>query len=251
MDTLFVGQKIIQLNEVASTNTYAINLLKDVKVLEGSVIIADKQSNGRGQRGNLWLAEPSMNLTFSCILFPSFLNASNHFYLSKITALALYDALTEIMKDSQHDIKIKWPNDILVNNKKIAGVLIENNFRAAQVQQAVIGIGLNVNQENFGELKATSLKACCTKTFSLKEVLAIVCKHLETWYLKLRNANGYSVVDGAYLNSLYLLNEWEHYAADGQVFKARISGVDDSGKLVVEMENNSLKKFDVKEIVFP
>ena len=252
MDTLFIGQKVIHLNEVGSTNTYAIDLLKDVKVPEGTVIITDKQSNGRGQRGNVWLAEPSMNLTFSCILSPSFLNASNHFYLSKIIALAIYDALTEITKGSQHDIKIKWPNDILVNNKKIAGVLIENNFRSDQVQHSVIGIGINVNQENFGEFqnKATSLKLIHASV-SVKEVLAIVCKYIEIWYLKLRSREAYQAINEKYMERLFLLNQWENYSSGGSNFMGRICAVEDDGKLLMELENKSFKKFDVKQIVFP
>src|ERR1700741_5411456 len=162
METLFIGQNLVQLDAVASTNTYAMQLLKDVKVIEGTVITAENQTEGKGQRGNTWKAEPSMNLTFSVVLFPDFLSSSDHFYLSKITALALYDSLSELFDPSQHDIKIKWPNDILVNEEKIAGILIENVFRLGKLQQSVVGVGLNVNQEDFSALKnrATSVKNC-------------------------------------------------------------------------------------------
>ena len=125
MNTLFVGQTMINLAETDSTNTYANNLLKQGLVNEGTVIITEHQTKGRGQMGNTWLAKKGENLTFSVVLHPVFLSADKQFYLSKITALAVFNTLTEFIDASQHDIKIKWPNDILVNKKKIAGILIE------------------------------------------------------------------------------------------------------------------------------
>src|ERR1043165_9220886 len=151
MSTLFIGQNKVFLPETHSTNSYAIELLKNVNAIEGTVVYTHKQTQGKGQRGNSWIAEPQRNTTLSLILRPVFLNSKNTFYLSKITALALHDLLTEILDVGQFDIKIKWPNDILVNSKKIAGVLIENSILNEHLQWSVIGIGINVNQDNFGE----------------------------------------------------------------------------------------------------
>ncbi len=253
MDTLFIGQNLIYLNETASTNTYAIDLLNGLRVAEGSIVLTDRQTMGKGQRGNTWLSEPSMNLTFSLILYPVFLNAANCFYLSKCVALALHDALAEILPSGQHDIKIKWPNDILVNNKKIAGVLIENNFRTDTVQYSVAGIGLNVNQEYFGQLdvRINSLKKLCKQHFELREVLNTVCRFAEVWYLKLRKKD-FDSLNNAYTSKLYLLNEWSVFKrADGHPFNACIRGVNEHGELVMELENAKTKTFEVKELIFP
>lgn len=251
METLFIGQNLVQLDAVPSTNTYAMQLLKDVKVAEGTVISADNQTQGKGQRGNTWLAEPSMNLTFSVILYPVFLTASNHFYLGKIAALALYDALAELLSASQHDIKIKWPNDILVSDCKIAGILIENNFRIGQIQQSVVGVGLNVNQEVFAVegRKITSLRKLLGRESDRSKVLELVCAKLEARYMQLRN-NSSAKIDRDYHERLYLLNEPHVFTVQGMSLSGKITGVNQEGALEVESEHGDKKYFEVKEIAF-
>ena len=128
MQTLFIGKNLLFLHEVESTNTYAMNLLRNVNVIEGTIVYTDNQTKGRGQRGTVWSSNIGQNIISSIILKPTFLSIENSFYLSKITALAIYDVLTDILTSGQYDIKIKWPNDILVNQQKIAGILIETNY---------------------------------------------------------------------------------------------------------------------------
>ncbi len=252
MDTLFVGQNLIQLSEVGSTNTYAISLLQSTKPAEGTVIYAKKQTNGKGQRGNSWLSEPLMNLTVTAIFYPSFLQVNNHFYLSKITALALHDVLSEALNTSQHDIRIKWPNDILVDKRKIAGVLIENAFRSSAIVQSVIGIGLNVNQSDFGALQhtATSLYNITGQFIDPKDLLALLCKYLEKWYMQVRKGS-YDRINANYLEHLYWRNEWKQFEQEGgKVLKGRISNVAENGQLILELESGLMKGFEVKEISF-
>ena len=138
METLFIGKSLLFLHEVESTNTYAMNLLRNVNPIEGTLVYTDFQTNGKGQRGATWTSEIGQNITASVILKPRFLGYDKTFYLSKISALAVYDVLTEILPISQYDIKIKWPNDILVNKKKIAGILIENQFNGNYLTSCVI-----------------------------------------------------------------------------------------------------------------
>ena len=159
METLFIGSNIIFLPEVDSTNSYATELLKNVNIAEGTVIHTAHQTQGKGQRGNSWEAQIASNLTTSIVLKPSFLELKNQFFLYQITALACYDLMAELLNNSQYDIKIKWPNDILVNKKKIAGILIENVITHSTLNYSVIGIGINVNQLLFTDgINATSLK---------------------------------------------------------------------------------------------
>lgn len=153
METLFIGKNLLFLHEVESTNTYAMNLLRNVNSIEGTVVYTDNQTKGKGQRGALWASKIAQNITASIILKPYFLSIGNTFYLSKISALAVYDVLADILPSGQYDIKIKWPNDILVNQNKISGILIENNFTSTNIQHSVIGIGLNVNQDNFNDFR--------------------------------------------------------------------------------------------------
>src|ERR1700747_2779313 len=144
METLFTGRNIIELSECASVNTHATELLKAVKLPEGTVIYTKKQTAGRGQRGNTWVSEDGKNLTMCFVFHPNFLNAANSFLLSMTVSLALHDLLTELLTEKQ-EVKIKWPNDILIDGKKVAGILIENVLREEQLSSSVIGIGLNLN----------------------------------------------------------------------------------------------------------
>ena len=152
METLFIGKSLLFLHEVESTNTYAMNLLRNVNPMEGTVVYTDNQTKGKGQRGAVWTSKIGQNLTLSVILKPQFLGQNNTFYLSKISALAVYDVLTDILLTSQYDIKIKWPNDILIKHRKVAGILIENSFATNTLQYSIIGVGLNVNQQDFDNM---------------------------------------------------------------------------------------------------
>jgi BirA family biotin operon repressor/biotin-[acetyl-CoA-carboxylase] ligase len=251
MDTLFIGQHLIQLDTVHSTNTYAMELLRDTKLSEGTIIQADNQTNGRGQRGNSWKVQPSMNLTFSLILYPVFLSPENHFYLSKSAALATHDALAEIINSSQHDIKIKWPNDILINENKIAGILIENTFRNERIQYSVIGIGLNVNQIGFEGLsrKATSIKEILHVESDKMKILNSFCKTFEARYLEIRSGK-FEKIDADYKSNMYLLDTWHNFKTDGKVIMAKIKDVDVKGNLITELKNGKNVGFEVKEIAF-
>lgn len=250
METLFIGKQLLFLDEVDSTNTYAINLLRNVKPIEGTVVYTDNQTMGRGQRGSSWSSEIAANLTLSCILNPAFLKTENSFYLSKITALALHDLLTEILNGSQYDIKIKWPNDILVNREKIAGILIENQVHKMHIQHSVIGIGLNVNQKKFSQLEhlATSLHLQKNNDYDKNDVLKKLCSYIEKWYLKLK-ANKLNEIDEFYLSNLFMYQQKVEFMSSNNVlFSAKIIGIETSGKLELELENQMIKIFDLKEV---
>ena len=249
METLFIGKNHFFLSDVDSTNTYAINLLRNVNAIEGSVIYTHNQTQGRGQRGAQWQAQIGKNITASVILKPSFLSINNTFLLSKLSALAIYDVLTELLPTSQYDIKIKWPNDILVNKKKIAGILIENQFNGNYLTSCVIGIGLNLNQAEFGDLKetATSLAIELKQEFEIETVLNALCSKLEKWYLKLK-ANHIQEIDSTYLEKLYGLNQSLDYENENNNgFTGIITGIAPDGKLILQIANQE-KQFDLKQI---
>ncbi len=250
MNTLFIGKNVLFLPEVESTNTYAINLLRNVNVIEGTVIYTNNQTLGKGQRGTVWSSEIGKNITLSAILQPKSLNISQSFYLSKITALACYDVLTELLDASHYDIKIKWPNDILVNKKKIGGILIENNINGSYIQHAVIGIGLNINQQNFGELSdiATSISIEKNREFDTSFIMELLFSKLEKWYLKLKE-NKLDLIHSVYLSHLFGLNETVHFMDNsGQNFYAEIINVEENGKLLVRNTDEELLTFDIKEV---
>jgi BirA family biotin operon repressor/biotin-[acetyl-CoA-carboxylase] ligase len=252
METLFIGKNLLFLHEVESTNTYAMNLLRNVNAIEGTIVYTDNQTKGKGQRGALWCSDTAKNITASVILKPQFLGICSTFYLSKISALAVYDVLTEILPNSQYDIKIKWPNDILVNRQKIAGILIENNFTNTAIQYSVIGIGLNINQVNFGELEriVTSLKLLTGKDYDRNTLLERLCVNLEKWYFKLKEQK-LTLIDESYLNCLFGLQQTLKFIDANLVsFTGKILGVTKEGLLNIELADLTTKKFDIKEIKF-
>lgn len=252
MNTLFTGKHIIALDEIPSTNTYAMELLKKGGLTEGTLITAFAQTGGRGQFGNGWEALPGKNLTFSLVMQPRFLAVTRQFYLSKITSLAVLGMLTEFLPVSQYDIQIKWPNDVLVNGQKIAGILIENALGGGiNLQHSVIGVGININQHKFGPVKrkATSLRLLLGHEVDINGPLERFCKHFEALYLSLKQER-HEPLNRQYLHNLYQYNQLARYDVQGNTFEAKIVGVEEHGLLVLETKKGDLLKFNFKEIAF-
>ena len=251
MNKLFIGNTIVRLPIVASTNEFAAQLLKTSSPLDGTVIIADTQLKGKGQIGNTWISEPFKNLTLSIILFPKNMQAERQFKLTQIVSLAIVDFIEQKLSP-ENIVSIKWPNDIFVNDKKIAGVLIENSLRGNEISSSVIGIGININQENFGVIneRTTSLKKCEHKDFDLQICLDDLCTAIEARYMQFLNKNN-SVIESEYLQKLFQLNERKKYEVNEKIVEAKIIGVNKEGKLLLEsIDNTAIVEYDLKEIKF-
>jgi len=247
-ETLFTGKHSIRLEEIPSTNTYAQEMLGE-KPPEGTLVLAYKQSAGRGQKGNAWLAEPGVNLTFSLIYYPKFLLATEIFMLSKITSIALRDTLLHYLP--MQEVDIKWPNDILLNEKKVAGILIENQLEGSRVGSSIIGVGLNVNQRHFPDAlkhKATSLYQVRKEKFDTEAILKTFLSHIEARYLELKN-KGNANIDTMYIRYLFGYQEELVFEKEGKSFVGMIVGVDKTGRLALA-EGNQLNYYDFKEISF-
>lgn len=246
--SLFVGADLIVLPEVDSTNSYAQNLLKSSRPSNGTVILAEKQSDGRGQRGTSWIAEPGQNITLSIILYPKSLSINKQFYLSRITALAVLEFCRNITEIK--NFRIKWPNDIYFEKQKVAGILIENGLRGNLLSYSITGIGLNLNQSSFGDLiNATSLALITGKTFVLKEAVKSLLQHFEKRYLQL-HSNKFQQIESDYLNELVGLNEILSFNDNHGNFDGTIKGVTEEGKLIVYSTERGKKEYDLKEIKF-
>ncbi|HIP32513.1 MAG TPA: biotin--[acetyl-CoA-carboxylase] ligase, partial [Crocinitomicaceae bacterium] len=148
-----IGNKIVRLASVDSTNNYIANLVKEREITSGTVVLADEQFLGKGQRGSEWTTNAGENLTFSFFLDNVNLSVENQFILTQLVSLSLIELLDKLNVKA----KIKWPNDIYIDSTKVAGVLIENQLSFGQIKSSVIGIGLNVNQKKFDGFNATSL----------------------------------------------------------------------------------------------
>jgi len=245
---LFIGRNLITLKEVDSTNTFLKNALsKSTPLFDGTVIMADMQLAGRGQSRNSWLSEAGKNLTFSILLNPAFLRIDRQFDLNIAVSLAINDFLNTYTSGKAF---IKWPNDSYILGKKIGGLLIENIVHGNTIKHAIIGIGLNVNQEKFpAELRnVTSLKQALHQDYNLVNLLGEICSKIEARYLQLKAGNADHLRD-EYLSQLYLKDEWAFFKFDGQIQSGKIRGITTIGQLILETEDG-LRHFNNKEIEF-
>ena len=246
MDTLFVGKNCFTLDEISSTNDWLMTRISNQKIHEGTVVFASVQTNGKGQRGSQWFSQPYKSLTFSVLLKPSFLSPIHAFDLSICVALALSDSLNKL----RSGFKIKWPNDIYFEDKKIAGVLIENQMNRYVYQNAVIGIGLNVNQLHFDELSnAISLKQIIGLEFPIEKVMEHICESLEARYLMLRSGH-FKDLKKAYMCNLYGLNQLQSFMVDDKKLNGKIIDVLRNGFLQIELMDGKIRDYDIKEIKF-
>ncbi|MBA4054496.1 MAG: biotin--[acetyl-CoA-carboxylase] ligase, partial [Marivirga sp.] len=202
--TLFLGKNLVFMPECHSTNTFALELCQQAPPpADGTVVITANQTAGRGQRGNSWFVEPGKNLTFSIILRTHFLAIKDQFYLNIFISLAVYDYL--IHKQCPQP-RIKWPNDIYTGDKKICGILIENQVLGNKLTNTIIGIGLNINQNRFEMDKATSLSQVWNTEFALQDELDTLLGIIEARYFLLKQ-NDFTELMSNYLDAMYWLNE--------------------------------------------
>ncbi len=195
--TLFIGKKIIYLPSCHSTNDIAAELVHRADISEGAVVITDDQTAGRGQRGTEWVTARGLNFTFSLVLRPSFITAGEQFLLSQTIALGVRNYLSEFT----NNVRVKWPNDLYVNNLKTGGILIENSLQGRRIAHSIIGIGLNINQPEFQSARATSLRLETGQVFDLSQQLPLLLQSLEHVYLRLRGGQ-FDALRREYLGSV-------------------------------------------------
>lgn len=236
---------IIWYNELDSTNSEALRHISDFDNL--SVIAAICQSGGRGQRGNRWFSAPGENLTFSIVLKPGIggiphITTQNIFDLNRISSLSV----TSFLSSQGVEASIKWPNDIYFRNRKISGILIENNIVGDEIVSSVIGIGINLNQTEFPELSnATSVKLITGSSIAIKEALEEFCEVFKRT-LSLFGNNSLSDIYEDKLFHKGRLCRYSDYLRDTE-FEGKIIGVTDTGRLIVE-EGPRRRTYAFKEI---
>lgn len=232
---LFVGRHIVRIKQVDSSNNLARELVRDKMPIEGTLVIAETQTQGRGQRSNSWLSEPGLNLTCSYILRPVFMSAPDQFFLSAAVALSVFETLSTFLPNKE--IKIKWPNDVLVDKKKIAGILIENTLRKTNLETSIVGIGINVNQTEFdASLNATSVLAETGLQTDLNQLILVLNEKLEKNYLRLRGMNK-AVVVQEFNQELFGIGEILKLTLNGEEEYVRVIGTALTGELELEHED--------------
>jgi len=245
---LVIGNKIIKLEEVDSTNNYMQQLiLNQQNEIEGLVVTTKNQTSGKGLGGNVWHSEKDKNLTFSILLKPN-CSIQNQFLISKAISLGVLDFLNDL---GLKNVKIKWPNDMYIADKKIAGILIENSVRGNNIYQSIVGIGLNVNQTKFTSYtnNPTSIANEIGKQIlSLDELLNQLLFFIERRCILLKTDKA-DFINKDYINNLYWLNEHRNFKTNNTIFQGTIIGINSIGKLQLKVVDE-IKEFDLKEIEF-
>jgi len=243
---IIIGLPTIALDTIDSTNDYATHLVSNSTPNEGTVIWAQYQCKGRGQIGSNWSAKAGQNLLMSVILQPRFLMVHQQFTLNILASLAVRSALFSFDIEAH----IKWPNDIYVGKKKICGILIQNMLQGKTIKNAIVGIGLNVNQDEFDPSlpNPTSMKLLSKTDYDVADVKSRLCQHLQTYYHRLMD-DGFEVLKKEYMELLYLKNERANYELDGEIIQGEIKGISDIGKLQLEVDGE-IKEFNFREIKY-
>ena len=241
---------LIHINETNSTNNYLQSLCSEQKVEELTVVVADFQTSGRGQRGNSWESDPGKNLLFSTVIFPEFLEARRQFLISQVISLAIKEELDTYTTD----ISIKWPNDIYWKEKKICGMLIENDLMGRNISQSIVGIGININQEEFHSSapNPVSLRQITQKETDRMEVLNSVLEHIINLYSRIENRETDIItkIQEYYLKAQYRKEGYHPYCDAKGEFTAKLIRVEPDGHLILKDKNGSLRKYTFKEVKY-
>lgn len=245
LDQYPIGHRIIRLDSVDSTNNYAAKLISAGELRHGSVIMADEQTAGRGQRGSSWVSKSGENLLISVVLKPENLLIADQFKLTQFASLGVRDLLTK------YDItaEIKWPNDIYVNGFKLCGMLIENQVSSSYISQVIVGIGLNVNQVELDGLEATSMALETGQRIPLMDVAMSLFNSLEQRWQFIKNRQ-FLELDKEYHTHLFLNATPAVYEDSEGEFIGIITGVTEQGLLKVRRGEDQQKEYALKELRF-
>ena len=238
--------QIIKLDATDSTNLYLKNLLSSTSPKDYTVVVTRKQLKGRGQMGTVWESEEGKNLTFSILKSFETFEADRQFQINMAVSLGLYTALTQL---NVPNITVKWPNDIMSGSKKICGILIENILSGTQITKSIIGIGLNVNQNSFGNLSnASSLTTVTGQTFDLDFVLHSILEKLRVFLSPLEGGQ-VSSLKNKYESLLFRKDVVSTFKKnDETLFSGIVRGISTSGQLMLEQEDTVLSYYSLKEV---
>jgi BirA family transcriptional regulator, biotin operon repressor / biotin---[acetyl-CoA-carboxylase] ligase len=238
--------KLIKLDAIDSTNDFLKDLSHNQSLENFTVVTARSQTKGRGQQGAKWQTEEGKNLITSILIKETLHNIEGVFQLNIAVALGITEALKKIKIPS---VCIKWPNDIMAENRKIAGILIENSIKGNSQIESIVGIGLNINQVNFENLpKAASLKSITNIDYDPFEILEIIVKEIQG-KIKFITQNQTDRLWTEYDQNLFKKGiPMAFEDENGNKFMGIIQGVNKIGKLIVLLEDDSVKEYGIKEI---
>ncbi len=240
--------KIIKLDAIDSTNSFLKELAHNSPLEDYTIVVAKSQTSGRGQMNASWVSKPNKNLTFSVLKQMKNLLIEHQSYLNFAVSLGIFKVLEEL---SVPNLTIKWPNDIMSGNKKICGILLETTFHRKKIKNTVMGIGLNVNQKNFPKNipQASSLFKILGEEFDLEKLLVNLTKSIQLQIDKLEH-HRFDLIHQEYLKNLYKKNVPTAFKSEHtqSIFMGIIKEVSRLGNLRIQLEDDSIVEFGIKEI---
>jgi len=231
--------KIIRKETLDSTNSYAEQMIAEGDAGNSFCVVADKQTSGKGRGNNQWDSEGGKNLTFSIVCFPEFLMAEKQFYLNKAVALSVHEYISNLA--NQKDVAIKWPNDIYIGNRKVAGTLFQTSVQGAILKNVIIGIGINVNQEKFPENlpNPTSIFLETSKKTELEPALNQYLDIFAQYYGWLAEKR-FEDINKHYIKKLFRFGQRGLFEFEKKPIRAVICGVDEYGWLQLRTDEGEV-----------
>ncbi len=245
MNTELVGQEFLHLEETDSTNSALKEMVARQKVPEGFCLYTDYQRSGRGQYGKHWQSEKGQNLLMSLYLRPNFLAPEQAYRLTMSVCLALGDLGQELGLQGV----FKWPNDWYLKGKKLAGILSEASIQKGQIQNCIVGIGLNVKQRDFKDLRAASLETAVGTDLDLSLVFEKVCEHLDHRYRQLR-LGLWDKQHQEFQQQLMGWNKELEYKVGEELRRGTVIGVEPGGQLLIQFHDGGIGRFQHREIEY-
>lgn len=237
----------IYIPQTISTNVSLAEICSKGYTENLTSVYSSFQTDGRGQRGNKWESEDGKNLLFSFVIFPNGLPAREHFILLQITALALFDTLSEYTDG----ISIKWPNDIYWMDRKICGTLIENDLSGMNIERSISGTGVNLNQKIFrsGAPNPISLSQITGQEYDLETVLHKIMNSASIYHRMFDNGES-DIIRKKYFEAIYRKDGFYMYKDDNGTFDAIIEDIEKDGRLVLKDREGRVRKYLFKEVSY-
>ena len=237
---------IIKLDAIDSTNSYLKKIILEKDISDYTIVTANFQTEGKGQLGYMWESEDSKNLLCSIYKKDLGIKVEDQFVLSMLVSLSIIRTLEKL---NLPKLYVKWPNDIMSDNKKICGILVENMVKQNSIKESVIGIGLNVNQDTFKNLpNATSIKKIKGVAFNIDKLLNDLVNNIKKQFSDFNQSN-IDLIFKEYEDVLYRMNIPSTFKnSQGDIFTGFIKGVNNLGRLKVLLEDNLIKSYSIKDI---
>jgi len=241
--------RIENLEETISTNVYLNTLYTNNKAEEGHVVTAAFQTAGKGQDQNSWYSEKDKNLLMSILLKPIFLHATSQFLLNQVIAISVRSTVSHFIRHKK--VMIKWPNDIYIENSKVAGILIRHFISGSVIDASIVGIGLNIQQQHFPAHipNPCSLFSVTGECIPVDSVLSVLLDQI-SFQLENLKRNKIRDIENEYAAALYRKGERSLFRIHNELRTAAITGTDQYGRLLLIGEAGEPICCDLKEIEY-